>query len=172
MKLSLSLFRQLQLGLCVSYLISACDSPSNTVTLTYDTTVAQANFAATKLVEQLENSGFQLASDGGQYQIKIQGVQDEITDEGYTLSVSGTGIEIKGNDLNGMLYGTLDLTGQLRQHGSLDSINGRQEQARFPFRAIKYNLPWDSYRRSEALQLHMETCRDLSYWAEFLDIMV
>jgi len=171
MKLSLSLFRQLQLGLCICYLTSACDSPSSTVTLTYDTTVAQADFATTKLTEQLENSGYQLIDEGGQYQINIQGEQDAITDEGYTLSANGADINIKGNDSNGMLYGTLELAAQLRQHGSLDSINDRQEQARFPFRAIKYNLPWDSYRRSEALQLHMETCRDLTYWAEFLDMM-
>jgi hypothetical protein len=40
------------------------------------------------------------------------------------------------------------------------------------FRAIKFNLPWDSYRRSPALQLHMETCRDPKFWESFLDMMV
>ncbi|MEM9673606.1 MAG: glycoside hydrolase family 20 zincin-like fold domain-containing protein [Bacteroidota bacterium] len=174
MQLLFSLFRLLALGLCVSYITLGCtsSSPSNTVTLVFDVAYSQSEFAVARLSKQLKSSGYELVDAGGHYSIMIQGGQDEMTDEGYTLSVNETDIKIKGNDSNGMLYGTLELAAQLRQYGSLDSIKGRKEQARFPFRAIKYNLPWDSYRRSEALQLHMETCRDLSYWEDFLNMMV
>ena len=33
-------------------------------------------------------------------------------------------------------------------------------------------MPWDSYRRSPALDLHYETCRDTVFWNGFLDMMV
>lgn len=71
----------------------------------------------------------------------------------------------------GAMYGLLDLAGQLRLSGSLDLVPARVVKARLPFRAIKFNLPWDSYRRSEALQTHLETCRDPRFWEAFLDMM-
>jgi hypothetical protein len=39
------------------------------------------------------------------------------------------------------------------------------------FRAIKFDLPWDSYRHSSALSQHQETCKDLTFWQVFLDMM-
>lgn len=71
----------------------------------------------------------------------------------------------------GAMYGLLDVTEQLRMRGSLDRVPTRLVRARLPFRAIKFNLPWMSYRRSEALQTHLETCRDLGFWEAFLDMM-
>jgi hypothetical protein len=41
----------------------------------------------------------------------------------------------------------------------------------FPFRAIKFDLPWDSYRHSDALDQHYATCRDTLFWKAFLDMM-
>ena len=38
-------------------------------------------------------------------------------------------------------------------------------------RAVKFDLPWDTYRHSYALDLHLETCKDTAYWKAFLDIM-
>jgi hypothetical protein len=45
------------------------------------------------------------------------------------------------------------------------------ENPAFAFRAIKFNLPWNSYREHESLQLHSETLRDLRFWEGFLDMM-
>ncbi len=42
---------------------------------------------------------------------------------------------------------------------------------RFAFRAVKFNRPWMSYRRHESRQLHDQTCRDLGFCREFLDMM-
>lgn len=71
----------------------------------------------------------------------------------------------------GAMYGLLDLAEQLRIRPSLDKVPQRTERPRFAFRAIKFNLPWMSYRKAEALQLHLETCRDLRFWRSFLDMM-
>ena len=146
-------------------------APPNTVTLIYDGSYPQSEYATATLTEQLQASNYRLVEAGGHYQITVGADQEVVTDEGYTLSVKGKHLQVQGNDSNGMLYGTLHLAEQLRFHHSLDSIKAHQEQARFPFRAIKFNLPWDSYRRSPALQLHTETCRDLVFWESFLDMM-
>jgi hypothetical protein len=53
----------------------------------------------------------------------------------------------------------------------LQNIKAGSEKPNLPFRAIKYDLPWDSYRRSSALDQHVETCKDLNYWEAFLDMM-
>ena len=42
---------------------------------------------------------------------------------------------------------------------------------KYLFRAIKFNLPWNSYRVHESLQLHTETVRSLDFWESFLDMM-
>ncbi len=157
--------------MCYTHSLSAFADHPNTVTLIHNPSYPQSEFAISKLTEQLQSSSYQLVESGGHYQITLGADQEAIEGEGYILSVNGTKLQVQGHDPNGMLYGTLHLAEQLRFYHSLDSIKNYQEQARFPFRAIKFNLPWDSYRRSEALQLHTETCRDLKFWEAFLDMM-
>ncbi|MDW7694326.1 hypothetical protein R9C00_06220 [Flammeovirgaceae bacterium SG7u.111] len=54
----------------------------------------------------------------------------------------------------------------------MERAGGKKVDAHYPFRAIKFNLPWFSYRSGENLSLHMETCRDIKYWEAFLEMMV
>lgn len=75
---------------------------------------------------------------------------------------------LKAGDLGGLIYGSHELISQLKNN---KEITATSEQPEVVFRAIKFNLPWDSYRRGESLQLHMETCKDLNYWRAFLDMM-
>jgi hypothetical protein len=67
------------------------------------------------------------------------------------------------------MYGLLHVREQL-DRGNMN-LSDKEESPRFTFRAIKFNLPWDSYRRGEALQLHYETCRDTLFWEAYLDMM-
>jgi hypothetical protein len=76
-----------------------------------------------------------------------------------------------GGAENRAMYGLLDVAEQIRLNGSLGKVPQRTVRPRFGFRAIKFNLPWMSYRRGDALQLHMETCRDLNFWRSYLDMM-
>jgi hypothetical protein len=71
----------------------------------------------------------------------------------------------------GILYGVQEVIENLEKGNKIKDISDRSETPYLPFRAIKFNLPWDSYRRSEALQLHMETCQDTLFWKQFLDMM-
>ena len=61
---------------------------------------------------------------------------------------------------------------ELQNGASLQTVQARTEKPHLPLRAIKFDLPWDTYRHSEALDLHYETCRDTLYWKAFLDMMV
>lgn len=72
---------------------------------------------------------------------------------------------------SGLMYGLMDVAEQIDLNGSLDKTPQRTVRPRMAFRAIKFNLPWMSYRRGPALQVHMETCRDLNFWRSFIDMM-
>jgi hypothetical protein len=96
-------------------------------------------------------------------------LNNELKEEAFEISVKGTDIHVAGGDANGIMYGLLHIREQL-DSGS-NNITNHQESPALSFRAIKFNLPWDSYRRGEALQLHYETCRDTLFWSDFLDMM-
>ena len=83
----------------------------------------------------------------------------------------GVLIEVTGTDPAQAMYGALDLSEQIGMTGCLKGIRAKDAAPRFPFRAIKFHLPWMSYRKHEALSLHAEACRDLRFWQSFLDMM-
>ena len=60
----------------------------------------------------------------------------------------------------------------LRNGVGIQNIKAKSEAPKLPFRAIKFDMPWDTYRHSYALDLHSETCKDINYWKAFLDMMV
>ena len=92
--------------------------------------------------------------------------------EGYNIISTYTTIYVIGGDAKGLMYGILDLRDQCLLNPDLSRIIEKTEAPRFHFRAIKFNLPWSSYRLGESLQLHMETAKDLKFWEAFLDMMV
>ena len=91
--------------------------------------------------------------------------------EAFQILKKGDAVYIVGGDERGLMYGILDVRDQLEICRSLDRIKEKSESPRFRFRAIKFNLPWSSYRLGESLQLHMETVKDTLFWVEFLDMM-
>lgn len=97
---------------------------------------------------------------------------DPDCDDGFSLCKNGTSYTIRAENNRGIMYGILELVDQLQQGKVLDAISEKTISAHFPFRAIKFNLPWYSYRTGEHLALHTETCRDLEFWESFLDMMV
>jgi hypothetical protein len=112
--------------------------------------------------------------DSGRYRIVIatEGRDAGIPAEGYVLRRASDGpLHIVGSDASGIMYGLLDVAEQLRTHGDPDAVSPRSAAPRFAFRAIKFNLPWMSYRKHASLQLHDKTCRDLAFWERFLDMM-
>ena len=92
--------------------------------------------------------------------------------EAFSIVHTGKNISITGGNGTGVIYGSLSIAEDLRNGIKLQNIKASTEKPHVPFRAIKFDLPWDTYRRSTALDLHVETCKDINYWEAFLDMMV
>jgi hypothetical protein len=86
--------------------------------------------------------------------------------------IQGNKILVTGGDERGMIYGSLSVAEDIRNGVRLQDIKARSEKPNYSLRAVKFDLPWDTYRHSYALDLHMETCKDVNYWKAFLDMMV
>ena len=145
---------------------------SQTVSLQYEKTSPQAAYAASKLEVILKKRGYSIKDSNDTYTITFSTKSGEVASEGYSISNKGNAITIKGGDDRGLIYGTLSIVEDLRNGMPLQKIKDKTETPAYPFRAIKFDLPWDTYRHSVALDLHYETCRDVKYWESFLDMMV
>lgn len=91
--------------------------------------------------------------------------------DGFRRVGSRQGLRITGGDERGAMYGVLDVAEQIRMGTPWNKIQERTVKAQFPFRAIKFNLPWAAYRTSPVIEQHDATCRDLKFWEAFLDMM-
>ena len=122
-----------------------------------------AAFATTRLREAARGGAVPVAVVAGSPGARVQA-------GGFEIRRSGGRITVTAPDETGALYGALDVAEQIRMGGAA-GVREKVANPRFPFRAVKFNLPWSSYRRGEALQLHTDTVRDLQFWARFLDMM-
>lgn len=91
--------------------------------------------------------------------------------EGFHLARRDGRLYVLGGDERGAMYGLLDAAGQIRMGRHWSKIQERTVKAQFPFRAIKFNLPWAAYRTSPVIEQHDATCRDVKFWEAFLDMM-
>lgn len=168
--------------------------PAREVAIFCDTKVGPAAFGAGRIKEALRERGWavverpleKLANASDRLSIVLatsdaEAVRQQAGDigkldrEGFVLrkTARGDGVRVwvVGGGGAGAMYGALELAEQLRMGTALQSVAEKASSPRFPFRAVKFNLPWMSYRKGPSLQLHMETCRDLAYWEKFLDMM-
>jgi len=99
------------------------------------------------------------------------GMMADIGAEGFRRVSSRQGLKITASDERGAMYGLLDVAEQIDLGTPLKKIKDHTVKARLEFRAIKFNLPWSTYRSSPVLEEHRETCKDLKYWEAFLDMM-
>jgi hypothetical protein len=91
--------------------------------------------------------------------------------EGFRLARRDGRLYVLGGDERGAMYGVLEVAGQIRLGRHWSKIQERTVKAQFPFRAIKFNLPWAAYRTSAVIEQHDATCRDVKFWEAFLDMM-
>ena len=161
---------------------SACNQARNEenlklINVVYDKHSTQQTFGVTRLSQSLKSSGYSPvlvdqpdATGKEEISVILLPSDEQILKEGFSLSHVKSGIEVRAVNESGAMYGLQELSDMIDIHG-LDNVPEKTVNARFPFRAIKFNIPWGSYRRDESLQLHKETVRDLNYWESFLDMM-
>jgi hypothetical protein len=154
-------------------LIITCTStlvPGQCVTVSYDTTSARENYSARILTHALIAKGYAIKADGCDFFISL-GHDRRLKAEAFEIRNRQNTITVIGGDDRGIIYGVQALCEDVRNGMSLTHIKDRSDSAHLPFRGIKFDLPWDTYRHSYALDLHKETCADLKYWEAFLDMM-
>jgi hypothetical protein len=98
-------------------------------------------------------------------------VDSELKKEGYRIGKSGNSYIITAIDQSGAMYGLMDMAEQIEMKKGFGNFEEKIVNPRFAFRAVKYNLPWHSYRENESLQANDELSKDLTMWASFLDMM-
>ncbi|MDR8391060.1 hypothetical protein NC796_07920 [Aliifodinibius sp. S!AR15-10] len=180
---------------------SSIAKPQNSVGISYDRDSPQLQFAVSKLEEtfskldeEIYRSDLDLSSKSNTADIIVisneadvsefsglysrTNINDSIQAEGFQIirvnSPSNPFLCILAQDEDGAMYGILDLVEQVQMEGQLDSVEEKTSNPRFSFRAIKFNLPWDSYRpaSNKAMSKHLSVVRDLEFWEKYLDMMV
>ncbi|MEJ7828907.1 MAG: glycoside hydrolase family 20 zincin-like fold domain-containing protein, partial [Segetibacter sp.] len=146
-------------------------SVSQNVYLRYDTSLPQAKYAAQLIEKSLLEHGYLLTGAETGYMINIAVDDKNLHSEAYSIIPDGKKITITGGNERGLIYGSLSVVEDLHNGIPLAKIKATSESPKLPFRAIKFNLPWDAYREGHAMDLHNETCRDVNFWREFLDMM-
>lgn len=134
----------------------------------------QSAYAAQQLANALTAKRYVLRSKSQSvdYTIRLAPPNSQLGPEAYAVDKQNKQITITGGDARGLIYGSLSVVEDIQNGVALAQLKSRREQPHLPFRAIKFDLPWDTYRHSDALDLHYDTCRDTLYWKAFLDMMV
>lgn len=167
---------KLNLLLLLSFM-SACSSPSQRVVVSVDAVYEEVQYGMDHLTGALIDQGYELkdASDNvRESDLRLEIILQTATDDtdGYELANNKGHLVLKSNTERGVIYGLMALAEKLADGVRWQDIPSETIEAHYDFRAIKFNLPWFSYRSGENLALHQETCRDLVFWEAFLDMMV
>ena len=148
------------------------------VTVAFDTASKPLTFAVDRLKkayqrfeQQVITTDLATAKNNEDIAIVINGNNKSIQKEGYNISFINKKLRIDAIDGTGAMYGLLDVAEQVQMGKTWQTVKTGTINPHFTVRAIKFNLPWSSYRSGPAMELHMETCRDLRFWQAFLDQM-
>jgi hypothetical protein len=145
---------------------------SQVVSINYDKNSPQQQYAASALNRLFNNKKTSESKLAVRYTINLVIDPSSLSPESFIIQPGRSNIiSITGGDERGLIYGCLSLAEDIRNGISLSQCKPKNEKPFLPFRAIKYDLPWDTYRHSYALELHDQTCRDTTYWQSFLDMM-
>ncbi|MDB5245941.1 MAG: hypothetical protein JWQ40_335 [Segetibacter sp.] len=145
---------------------------SQAVHLVYSKASPQATYAAGVIKKSLTAKGYTLKESEADFEIHLSVNTGNLQSEAFSVVTAAKKISITGGDERGMIYGGLSVAEDIRNGTRLQNIKPGSEKPNYSLRAVKFDLPWDTYRHSYALDLHMETCKDVNYWKAFLDMMV
>ena len=153
---------------------SPAHAQSEQVYLLYDESSPQASYASERLEAALTEEGYSVTDERSEYDYMLNiGLNKVRLDpEAFAVIPEDHIITINGGDETGLIYGSLAVANELLNGTALGDVGAMEESAHFPFRGMKHNMPWDTYRPSYALDQHYETARKLDYWEAFLDMMV
>lgn len=151
-------------------LIACTFVQSQDVQLRYDGRSPKASYAAGVIRKALQEKKYRVSTTAGSFVIQLA-TNTQKGSEAFSISLAGKQVIITGGNDRGMLYGALSVAEDISNGISLQKIKPSAEKPHYGLRAIKFDLPWDTYRHSYALDQHQQTCSDTAYWKAFLDMM-
>lgn len=143
------------------------------VSVSYDAANVQANYAAAQLRAALVRQQHVIVDpdQAGGFAIVMSIKASDLAPQAYAIDARPGSVTVTGADGRGLIYGALALVEQLDKGTSIRKLQSASEKPTVAFRAIKFDLPWDSYRASAAIDQHRDTVRDTRYWTAFFDMM-
>jgi hypothetical protein len=153
---------------------------SSQLTVAFDKTNQSVSFGVSRMEEALNKSGQQVRNVALDESLKVANVVIQvlpanalasIRKEGFEISYKSKVLFISAIDATGAMYGALDVAEQIRMGKSWHNLAIKKVNPYFTVRALKFNLPWSSYRVGPAMDQHLEVCRDLKFWQRFIDQM-
>ncbi|MBQ6036787.1 MAG: hypothetical protein IJL43_05685 [Lachnospiraceae bacterium] len=80
---------------------------------------------------------------------------------GWCLSAAGC---------TGIMYGLMDMGETIRLHG-FDALKETVKKPAFPFRGVKFNLPFEPYSYGDPVEKNVETCLSFRFWQSYIDML-
>ena len=142
-----------------------------TVQLVYSKSSGPAAYASGVLSKALVKNGYTTGGSTPAFIIQLTVNAQVLGSEAFSIVNASNKIVITGGDERGLVYGALSVAEHIGNKTRLEDIQTASEKPNYSLRAVKFDLPWDTYRHSKALDLHFETCKDIKYWEAFLDMM-
>lgn len=160
-------------GFVLAFLTTVGVTHAQTVSISYDPGSAQALYSASQLRAALASRHYTVVGDGqhGHFAVTLSIAPAKLAPEGYAVDAKPDSLTITGGDGRGLIYGSLAVVEQIEDGRAIRALKGGRGQPALGFRAIKFDLPWDSYRASAALSQHIGTVRDERFWTAFFDMM-
>ncbi len=155
-------------------LLATCVGRAERVYILHDQDVPTSAYAARKLGEVLTAAKHEVLAERTDYErlISLAVHSHRLAPEAFAIVPDGKVITVYGGDKRGLVYGALALAESVRNGTALSAIGPSEQKPHLPFRGIKFNLPWETYRSSSALDQHVATAKDVKFWEGFLDMMV
>ncbi|MDQ8185780.1 hypothetical protein [Pelagicoccus sp. SDUM812002] len=159
--------------LLILSLCFAAHAAAERVYILHDSESPQAAYAAGKLATALTELDHEILAERQGYErlISLGLNTSRLGPEQFQVIPENKVVTVLAGDDRGLIYGTYSLIEKLRNGTPLTDIPEANEKPALKFRGIKFNLPWETYRPSSALDQHYDTVRDLKYWEAFLDMM-
>ncbi|PLK27853.1 hypothetical protein C0V78_07425 [Novosphingobium sp. TH158] len=144
------------------------------VSVSHDAANVQASYAAAQLRAALDRRKVAVVEAGqvGSFPIVLSIKTGGLAPQAYAIDARPGSLTITGGDGRGLIYGALAVVEQLDKGVPVRRMQSASEKPTVAFRAIKFDLPWDSYRASAAIGQHSDTVRDPRYWEAFFDMLV
>lgn len=163
-------FRCLVLFSFVLFISVSCSTNGLKVALEMESQEPQVRFAVEKFQQMATENHLKITTEDPDMVIVGKIDSTSLSSEAFEILHQDGKLLITGGGATGLMYGLYHVKDLLAAGDQ--EIAAVTEEPHYKFRALKFNLPWSSYRRSEALQLHYATCRDTAFWESFLDMMV